>query len=133
MSREVRSAASDPVALARLIAAGRVAIGLGLVAVPGLFSRVVGGVEPREDAVALARIAGARDLGMGVGALLAARGGATPELRRWVAASAFADAVDAVAIARSRSFPLLPRLAAVSAGAAAALLGALAGVQLSRP
>jgi hypothetical protein len=128
LSRSPSSA--DPVQLGRLIAAGRVAIGIALVAAPGLFPRLVAGTGSRQDVLALARIAGARDLGMGVGTLLAARHGATPELRRWMAASAFADGVDALAIARSSTFLGLPRLASVAAGTSAAVLGAVVCRQL---
>lgn len=117
---------ADPVALARAVGLVRVAIGVGLVVAPSLWSRLLGGVPPRQDAVAAARIAGARDLGMGLGAVLAAREGATPELRRWVGASALADAVDAFAVARSDTFRALPRWAAVGAGTTATALGLLA-------
>jgi hypothetical protein len=125
MSPSPTVAGVDAVALGRLIAAGRVAIGATLVLAPSVFPRLVAGSAVRQDVIALARIAGARDLSMGVGALLAARHDATPELRRWVAASAFADAVDAVAVARSDGFRPLARLAAVAAGTSAAVLGAL--------
>lgn len=127
MAASPRSEAGlDPVAVSRLIALGRVGIGVALVVAPGLFPRLVAGTTPREDAIAMTRIAGARDLGMGLGAALAARGGASPELRRWVAASALADAVDALAIARSGSFRPVPRLLAAAAGGSAAVLGLLA-------
>jgi hypothetical protein len=130
MTRTV--AGRDPVALARGIAYGRIAIGLALVAAPSLWSRVVAGTPPRQDALAAARIAGARDLGMGIGTALAARRGTPAELRRWVDASALADGIDALTFLRSTSFPLLPRLAALTAVTSATVAGVLVRRALPR-
>lgn len=126
MDRFTKLRSGDPVALSRALGLLRVGIGVGLLAFPGLFPRVLAGAAPRDDVTAAARIAGARDLGMGLGALAAAQGGPSAELRRWAAASAVADALDAVAMARARSLRAVPRRLAMTAGLGAALVGVVA-------
>ncbi len=130
--RSTPPAAADPVAIARGIAVGRIAVGIVLVVLPSVFSRVIAGVPPRQDATAAARIAGARDLGLGIGTVLAARQGGTPELRRWVEASALADGIDVLAFLRSGSFRRLPRLGSILAATGATVAGGVAARQLPR-
>jgi hypothetical protein len=52
-------------ALALLLAGGRLAIGAGLWAAPGLVLRLLGFSKPDDQSIAVARIAGTRDLVLG--------------------------------------------------------------------
>jgi hypothetical protein len=113
----------DPREVALAIGVVRVGIGVVLVVAPGLFSRILGGVEPREDAIVAARIAGARDVGVGVGVIAAVRDGTDDEVRRWAVASAIADGLDAFSSARGRRLRPLPRVASMTSGLAAAIVG----------
>jgi hypothetical protein len=120
----VHMTAEQESALAKLlvgaIAVGRIGIGAVATLAPGAAARLVFH-EPRlgrgtctrfvgpgptkfgsapATHVLLIRMLGARDLALGVGAVLAARHGGTG-VRGWVEAGVLADAVDAVAFARS--------------------------------
>lgn len=79
----------------RGIAAARVALGIGATLAPGLVARLQFGTDTPSLRVTM-RMLGARDLALGVGALLAARHG-SKGLRGWVEAGALADGVDALA------------------------------------
>lgn len=83
----------------RGIALARVAIGVGATLAPRLVSRVQFGTTSPAQAVTV-RMLGARDLALGVGALLAAHHGSSG-LRGWVEAGVLADAVDAFAFLRA--------------------------------
>jgi hypothetical protein len=77
----------------------------------------------------LGRAAGARDVALGAGTLLAGRQGARAE-RTWVLAAAFCDALDATTTAMAwRSLPSPGRLLAGGAAVGAAAVGALAGAR----
>jgi hypothetical protein len=78
-------------------AAGRVAIGVGMLAAPGPAMRALGFSEVGAATVAVARIAGIRDLVLG-GVTLAALGD-RDRLRTATIANATADAGDSVAFA----------------------------------
>lgn len=111
------------------IAAGRVAIGVVATLAPAVGARFQFGSAPPAQVVTV-RMLGARDLGLGLGALLAMRHGGGA-LRTWVQAGALADAVDAWAFARAgRAEARGARLTTVVA-AAAAVGGAWAAGQLS--
>jgi hypothetical protein len=103
--------------LARLIAAGRVALGAGFVLSPGLSLRPWLGARADSTPVrVLARAFGARDLVLGAGAL-ATQGDARAQ-RHWLAGAVVADATDFVATAAARDE--LPRVnAALVMGLAA--------------
>lgn len=109
-------------ALARLAAGGialaRVAIGVGATLAPGSVSRLqFGSARPGEQITV--RMLGARDLALGVGALVAALH-RSPGLRVWVEAGGFADGVDAAAFLRARPGDARSRrLTALVAGASA--------------
>lgn len=82
---------------ARLTAAGRVAAGVGLLARPDLFPRMLGvdsGTAARMSW--LGRMFGAREVALGAGLLLAGRAGGDP--RPWLLGAALSDAVDVVAL-----------------------------------
>ena len=84
---------------ARGVALARVGIGVVATLAPATASQLQFGSAPPGQ-VAAVRMLGARDLALGLGALLAAgQGGAG--FRGWVEAGALVDAVDAVAFLRS--------------------------------
>jgi hypothetical protein len=114
--------------VAALVAAGRVALGMGGLLAPATVHRVLfGGRRASPDGVLLLRMTGVRDLALGLGVLLAL--GRDPAAARgWVAAGALADAVDAPAMATSGA--LRPSLRPLSALAASS--GAVAGAWLAR-
>jgi hypothetical protein len=119
----------DPRSLARIVAAGRLGLGLGLIAAPERFTGLWLG---RDAARAGTRVAtrglGARDLALGAG-LLASGDGALPA---WVAAAVAADAGDLFAtVAAGDSLPLTGRVlvGALAAGGAALGVVALAGLR----
>jgi hypothetical protein len=114
----------NPRLIAQLVAGGRVAIGLGLLAAPTLITRRwVGEAEgDRVGTRVMAAGLGGRDLVIGAGVLAALRAGGDGA-RPWLAASAVADLCDLGATLRSAGE--LPRVAAggtaVVAGGAAAV------------
>ncbi len=107
----------------RGLAAGRVAVGAGLIAVPAF----VGGRWVGPDAAApgtkvLGRALGVRDLVLGLGTLEADRRGES--LRTWLLAGAIADTVDLVATAAAGDgIPTPGQRATVAIAGAAALTG----------
>jgi hypothetical protein len=118
------------------IAAGRVALGLTALVWPSLPARPwVGAASDDLAARVFGRALGARDLALGLGALIALRrpSAEADEAVRWVAAGAVSDALDVAASVSS--WPDLPRagrwLVAASAGGAA-LTGATAALTLRR-
>ena len=96
----------------------RIMIGLVLVAVPGRALRgLVGPAIDQAPVRVLGRIAGGRDVVVGVATMAAARDEADDTVRRWAAYGAACDAVDLVAFLGAwRSLP--KRTRALSAGAA---------------
>jgi len=110
--------------LARLQAAGRLALGGGLVLAPGVFAGAwVGGVADKRDGQVLAIGLGARDVAIALGSLRALqrrRGAGT-----WLRAGVVADAADLVATLRARdSLPPLAVPAVAAIAGASVLLGA---------
>lgn len=85
--------------LVRGIAVARIAIGVVATLAPAATARFQFGSAAPAQALTV-RMLGARDLGLGLGALSAARHG-NAALRGWAEAGALADAVDAAAFARS--------------------------------
>ncbi|HKH18057.1 MAG TPA: hypothetical protein VKA57_11070 [Solirubrobacteraceae bacterium] len=114
----------DARALVRWQALGRLAIGTGLVVVPGAVAGGwVGGVADRREGQALAIGLGARDVALAAGALraLGTRHGAGA----WVRAGMLADAADLFATLRARdSLPPLALPAVVALAGGSLLLGA---------
>ena len=121
----------DVDATVRAVAFGRIALGVSYLAAPGLALRLWPGRDSSSDADSallrlMARSTGGRDIGLGLGALLAQRHDAP--VRGWLEAGMLADVVDAVAIALA--FRHLPgRKAVLMMGAA--LGTAVAGRQLA--
>jgi hypothetical protein len=122
MAAPCQTAPVDHRAVARMIAAGRVVVGVALLAAPGLVAgNWAGEVGAEPGAKLLARAVGARDLVLGLGVLAALERG-DPQAAAWVRAAAVADAGDAAAtflayrhLPRVKRFGVLV-LAAGSAG-----------------
>jgi hypothetical protein len=116
--------------LAVSLAGGRVAIGVVALLAPGFVGRTVTGHDGSDGGTRLfARMVGARDLGLGLGLLIALNRGAP--VRGWLEASAVVDGIDAGACLLARDhirtsvFPGVVGLAA-----AGALLSARLALQL---
>jgi hypothetical protein len=98
----------------KAVAAGRIGLGLSYLLVPGASMRLWpgrSGSTDRDTALLrmMARHTGARDLGLGVGALLALQHDAP--VRGWLEAAMLADVLDAVSIVIA--FRHLPRTRAL--------------------
>jgi len=102
--------------LAVLLARGRVGVGAAMLAAAGPLARLsLGSSEP--GARAAARLAGGRDLALGLGALTSVRESAHgPE---WISMGALVDGIDAVVLLVTPRLPLRCRLFGVVAGASA--------------
>ena len=104
----------DVEATVKAVAFGRIGLGIGYTLTPGLALRLWPGRAAASEADAavlrmMARSTGGRDIGLGIGALLALKHGGP--VRGWLEAAMLADAADAVAIAIA--FRHLPRTKAV--------------------
>ena len=115
------------------VAAGRIAIGAVSLLAPGLVGRAMTGRDEAMGGTALfVRMVGARDLGLGLGVLLALDRGAP--VRGWLEASAVVDGIDAGACLLARHhlrtsvFP-----AAVGLASAGALLSGWLSRELDGP
>jgi hypothetical protein len=87
--------------LALSLARARIAIGVVSLLAPASVGRTMTGHDRSEDGTGLfARMVGARDLGLGLGLLLALDRGAP--VRGWLEASAVVDGIDAVACLLAR-------------------------------
>jgi hypothetical protein len=116
--------------LAVSLARGRIAFGVVSLLAPGFVARTMTGRDGSEGATRLfARMVGARDLGLGLGLLVALDRGAP--VRGWLEASAAVDGIDAAACLlardhlRTRVFPGVVGLAAAGALLSAWLAGQL--------
>ena len=115
------------------VAVGRIAIGAVSLLAPGLVGRAMTGRDGAMGGTALfVRMVGARDLGLGLGVLLALDRGAP--VRGWLEASAVVDGIDAGACLLARHhlrtsvFP-----AAVGLASAGALLSGWLSRELDGP
>ena len=115
------------------LAGGRIAIGVMSLLAPGLLGRAMTGRDGVMGGAPLfARMVGARDLGLGLGVLLALDRGAP--VRGWLEASAVVDGIDAGACLLARRhlrtsvFP-----AAVGLATAGALLSGWLSRELDAP
>jgi hypothetical protein len=115
----------SPRTLSVALGAGRTALGGAFLVAPQFSVRILGLDSATAARVSwLARMAAARDVGLGLGALSAAALGR--DSSAWVAAGAAADAVDAAAIAvavRQRRLGGVGARGLVAGAAAAALVG----------
>jgi hypothetical protein len=119
--------------LAVSLAGGRIAIGVMSLLAPGLVGRTMTGPDgARGGTLLFARMVGARDLGLGLGVLVALDRGAP--VRGWLEASAVVDGIDAGACLlarrhlRTSMFP-----AAVGLATAGALLSGWLSRELDAP
>lgn len=111
----------NPRLLTRLLASGRIGIGLALFAAPSTATRLWLGQEVTPAATVLARGLGVRDLAIGVGTLVALDG--DRDVDPWLDASIAADTADATAALLAREHLDTRSLAGtvvVALGAAAA-------------
>ena len=104
----------DVDATVRAVAVGRIALGLSYLATPGVALKLWpgrSGSTERDEALLrmMARHTGGRDIGLGVGALLAQKHDAP--VRGWLEAAMLADVLDAASIVVA--FRHLPRTKAV--------------------
>jgi len=123
-------AKTDPLTVARDVAAGRVLLGVAFLLAPRRLARpAIRGYGPSDEAVAALRMAAGRDLALGLGALLAARRGPTT-LRGWVEGGALADTTDAFVFASTKAFRMPFRVLGALSGALAAAAGVAAARRL---
>lgn len=109
-------------ALAKLIALGRIGLGVAATFAPRLTGRVLLGDESGDGAVAV-RMLGGRDGALGLGTLFAGRRRGPVAMRGWVEAGSVADLVDAVAFARGRGLDGPRRTFTVLVAGGAAVAG----------
>lgn len=121
----------DQRAVARLLAVGRIGIGLGLLLTPAVAARGWGGQVTAEPGAKLfLRALGGRDLLLGLGALRTL-GEGDGSAEAWVRASALADATDAAAtLVAVRHLPSPGRWVTIAVASTAAVLGLNAAGQL---
>jgi hypothetical protein len=82
----------------------RAAVGIALVAAPGVPMRLSGREEPTSAGLLLMRTIGIRDLVLGLGTVAAARSGDAADARRWTVTAMASDSLDAaVSLASFRS------------------------------
>jgi hypothetical protein len=114
----------------RMIAAGRVVLGVVATTAPRRTAALAFGAERSRGALTMAtRMLGARDLVLGLGTLRALDRNADPA--GWATAGAVADAIDAVAaLSVIRTVPASKVAASFLAAAAAAILGTRAAPHL---
>jgi hypothetical protein len=121
---------------ATAVAAGRVALGVTALAWPSVPARPwVGASADDLAARVFGRALGARDLALGLGALIALLGpsGEPGEAANWVAAGALSDALDvAASIASWRELPPAGRWLVAASATGAALTGAAAVIAIPR-
>jgi hypothetical protein len=117
-----------PASTARLVAAGRIGFGIALIASPERFTTAwLGADAGRPGTGVVTRGLGARDLGLGLGGLLAKEANLTP----WVAAAILADGADLVStLAAGKALPVGGRVLVGALASSAVVLGAMALVGL---
>jgi hypothetical protein len=75
----------------------RAAVGIALIAAPGVPMRLSGREEPTSAGLLLMRTVGIRDLVLGLGTVAAARSGDVKDAGRWTSAALASDSLDAAA------------------------------------
>ena len=75
----------------------RTAVGLALIAAPGVPMRLAGQDQPTGASMLLMRTIGIRDLVLGAGTIAAARSGGADDVRRWTTSALASDSLDVVA------------------------------------
>jgi len=105
----------DARTLALLLARGRVAVGAVGLMLPGLAASLAPG-DRRASTRALARMVGARDVALGLGALTSVKEGTQDA--EWVGVGGAVDIVDGLALLLTRGLPARARLVGLVALAA---------------
>ena len=112
-----------------LIAVGRIAFGVGLMATPSAGAMAYLGAEAKRPSVRfMSRIFGGRDLALGIVLLRALREDRPESVTSALLLGAGCDAVDAVAAVRARDLPVWGRLVVAMLGSAFAALGVSAAL-----
>ncbi len=116
----------DTATLTKSIGLARVAIGLAFVVAPGPLARLWTGAEADREQLlrGLAVGLGARDLAIGLGTFLAARGGQPSA--RWLQAGAISDAADAATTLLNGAHTPPTRRLLIAALAGSAAVGGIA-------
>lgn len=123
----------DPLTLARGVAVARIALGAGLLLAPRWVTRPwLRGAHPAPDAETAWRVAGSRDIALGVGTLMAVKHGSSG-LRGWLEAGALADGLDVLSLLRDRSLHPAARTASLVPAAATAALGGFLARRVDSP
>ncbi len=123
---------TDPATIARLIAVGRIGVGVVALARPQVGGPAfTTGVVPAESVDGW-RMAGARDIALGVGALMAGRRG-EGRLRGWIEAGALADLADVAILGGSAGLRPVARLVGAGVALGAVVVGIGSSRQLARP
>lgn len=82
----------------------RTAVGVALIAAPGVPMRLAGQHQPTGASMLLMRTIGIRDLVLGAGTVAAARSGEMADVRRWTTSALASDSLDvAASLASMRS------------------------------
>ena len=82
----------------------RTAVGVALIAAPGVPMRLAGQDQPTGASMLLMRTIGIRDLVLGAGTVAAARSGEMADVRRWTTSALASDSLDvAASLASMRS------------------------------
>lgn len=115
------------------LAAGRIGVGMLLLARPGLLPALlrVDRTSSTRTAWAL-RMVGGREIGLGLGSVIAGRAEPSSARRPWVAAGLISDGTDAIAIAAAIAAGTLARRPATVIAASAAALAAVEVLLLTR-
>jgi hypothetical protein len=112
-----------------VIALGRIAFGLGLMASPSASAAAYLGAEAKRPSVRFVnRAFGGRDLALGIVLLQALRDERPEAVTRALLLGAGCDAWDAIAALRSRELPIWSRLVVATLGSTFAVLGASAAL-----
>jgi len=115
--------ALDDRTTAKLLAAGRVGVGVGLMAVPQVIGgRWVGPDADRSGTRVLARALGVRDFALGAGVLAALR--QDDPVKRWLVLGVLCDTVDLVATVAEPDIPVRGRVTTAVIAGVAAVVGA---------
>jgi hypothetical protein len=113
-----------PRRLALLVARARVGLGVGTLALPGTVSRASFGGDGRASRAA-ARLAGGRDVALGLGAVTCLR--EQTQDAEWVGMGALVDGMDALVLLFTPRLPTRSRL--IGLGAAACAVAGLVAAQ----
>jgi hypothetical protein len=109
--------------VALMLARGRIAVGAVAITLPRVATRIAPGASAGSGTRALGRMAGARDLALGVGAITCLK--ERTQDAEWVGIGAAVDIVDGLALLLTRRLPLHARLVGLGAlGAGVIGLGA---------